>query len=317
MPGKKDKAPRSPVGLIGLGLMGLAMAERLHQAGFVVIGWDLAPKARAAFKRRSGRASDNAAQVFERCDRVLLALPDSHVVAAMLSEVTSTLHPGHVILDTSTGDPQAAVQLAALLASSGVHYLDATISGSSEQLSHGDVLVMAGGSKAAFRQCAGLFRAFARETIHTGPSGSGAKMKLVTNLVLGLNRAALAEGLNFADALELDGRKTLAILRASMAYSRIMDTKGEKMLQRNFKPQARLSQHLKDVRLMIAAAKQAGAKLPLSEVHRRILETAEAAGLGQLDNSAIIRITGTLGSGAARHRHGPSTRRNGVSRAGE
>ena len=117
-------------------------------------------------------------------------------------------------------------------------------------------------------------------------------MKLVTNLVLGLNRAALAEGLAFGRALGLPGEQTLAILRESMAYSRIMDAKGQKMLRRNFKPQARLSQHLKDVRLMLSAAAVAGARLPLSETHRRLLERAESAGFGHLDNSAIILVMG-------------------------
>jgi 3-hydroxyisobutyrate dehydrogenase-like beta-hydroxyacid dehydrogenase len=315
MPGKKTTAPRPLVGLIGLGLMGLALADRLHRAGFTVMGWDIAPKARAAFKKHGGLSSDGAAPVFQQCDRILLTLPDSHVVATVLHEVRRFIHPGHVILDTSTGDPQAAVQLAASLAPAAARYLDATISGSSEQVGRGEVLVMAGGSKPAYDRCADLFRAFARQTIHTGPCGSGAQMKLVTNLVLGLNRAALAEGLNFAGALKLNGRKTLAILRASMAYSRIMDTKGEKMLRRDFKPQARLSQHLKDVRLMIAAAKQSGARLPLSETHRRILETAEAAGLGQLDNSAIIRVNGTPPPDSARdpQRHRP--RPNGTARS--
>jgi 3-hydroxyisobutyrate dehydrogenase-like beta-hydroxyacid dehydrogenase len=107
----------------------------------------------------------------------------------------------------------------------------------------------------------------------------------------------LAEGLVFARALALDGEQTLAILRASMAYSRIMDVKGEKMLLRDFKPQAKLSQHLKDVRLMLAAAAKSGTKLPFSETHRALLEAAEATGLGQLDNSAVIRaIEGMKGS---------------------
>ena len=118
-------------------------------------------------------------------------------------------------------------------------------------------------------------------------------MKLVTNLVLGLNRAALAEGLAFAESLGLDASRALTVLGESMAYSRVMDTKGAKMVQGNFTPQAKLSQHLKDVRLILEAAGGAGAELPLSQAHRLLLEAAEAAGLGELDNSAIIRAIKT------------------------
>ena len=281
-----------PIGLIGLGLMGSAMAERLLAAGHVVIGWDISPKGRAIFAKLGGTLATNTTEVFSRCHKVLLSLPDSKITRAVLREATPALRRDHIIADTSTGDPRDAIQLGRQLASAGARYLDATISGNSDQVRRAEVLVMVGGHKPAFKLCENIFATVAARTIHTGLVGSAAQMKLVTNLVLGLNRAALAEGLVFARALKLDGNKALEILRASMAYSRIMDVKGEKMLRGDFKPQARLSQHLKDVRLMIAAAKKSGTKLPLSETHRQILSAAEAAGYGQLDNSAIIRVIG-------------------------
>ena len=114
-------------------------------------------------------------------------------------------------------------------------------------------------------------------------------MKLVTNLVLGLNRAALAEGLVFAQMLGLDPQPTLEALMVSASYSRVMDAKGVKMLSGDFNPQARLSQHLKDVRLMLAAAHANSQELPLTQAHRLLLERAEGLGCGALDNSAIIR----------------------------
>jgi 3-hydroxyisobutyrate dehydrogenase-like beta-hydroxyacid dehydrogenase len=129
-----------------------------------------------------------------------------------------------------------------------------------------------------------------QSVFHVGPCGSAAKMKLISNLVLGLNRAALAEGLAFAEAIGIPPAAALPVLTGSMAYSRAMDVKGRKMIERDFSVQARLSQHLKDVRLMLRAAAKAGMTLPLSDVHRQLMERAEAAGLGDLDNSAIIEI---------------------------
>lgn len=114
-------------------------------------------------------------------------------------------------------------------------------------------------------------------------------MKLVVNLVLGLNRAVLAEGLAFAKAQGLDPAFTLEVLRSGAAYSRAMDTKGDKMVREDFTPQARLAQHLKDVRLILAAGHECRAKLPLSGVHEQLLNALAAAGCGDLDNSAIIR----------------------------
>jgi 3-hydroxyisobutyrate dehydrogenase-like beta-hydroxyacid dehydrogenase len=122
-------------------------------------------------------------------------------------------------------------------------------------------------------------------------------MKLLSNLVLGLNRAALAEGLAFAEAIGLEPAPALDVLMGTMAYSRTMDTKGQKMIDRDFQTQARLSQHLKDVRLMLESAADAGLTLPLTETHCRLLKKAEAAGFGDADNSAIIQAFRS-GSGA-------------------
>jgi 3-hydroxyisobutyrate dehydrogenase-like beta-hydroxyacid dehydrogenase len=300
MPRRSPTRRTRSIGLIGLGLMGNAMAARLLGAGFTVVGFDIASKARTGFRTMGGQLARDNRDIFTRCDRVLLSLPDSKITGAVLREVAPALRYGHIIADTSTGDPQDAIAFSQQLAATGALYLDTTISGNSDQVRRGEVVTMIGGSKHGFNQCAKTLRAFAKLAIHTGPVGSAAQMKLVTNLVLGLNRAALAEGLVFARTLGLDAKLTLAVLRSSMAYSHIMDVKGEKMLSGDFKPQARLSQHLKDVRLMLASAKESSVALPLSDTHRKILEAAEAAGLGQLDNSAIIRVIGAPLSKSAR-----------------
>ena len=296
-----------PIGLIGLGLMGSAIAERLFAAGHSVLGWDIALKARTHLTRLAGTVARDAEEVFTQCDHILLSLPDSRITRSVFRAAAPFLRNAHVIADTTTGNPQDAIALSRQLSRTGATYLEATISGNSDQVRRGEVLVMVGGPKPAFDRIKELFATFAARTIYTGNSGSAAQMKLVTNLVLGLNRPALAEGLVFARALKLDGQHTLKILRSSMAYSRIMDVKGEKMLRGDFKPQARLSQHLKDVRLMLSAAAKAHTKLPLSETHRKLLSAAQAAGFGQLDNSAIIRVIGAPTSKPARSNGEPAS----------
>lgn len=275
------------IGLIGTGLMGTAVAERLHAAGFGVLGWDRDP---ARLASSGAEPAESAAAVVKSCDGLVLSLPDSRVVEAVLNEVVAELRPGQVILDTTTGEPGDAARFAERLRPLGVAYLDTTISGSSEQLRRGEALCMVGGEAADFARCAGLFAALGGPAIHVGGSGDGAKMKLVTNLVLGLNRAALAEGLALAEAMGFDLRQTLQVLQSSAAASRIMDSKGEKMIAREFSPVARLSQHLKDVRLIQQAGGSAGLHLPLTEAHRQLLEEAERTGLGTQDNSAVIEV---------------------------
>ncbi len=277
-----------PLGIIGLGLLGSAMAERLKLAGYELVGWDVAADRRDAFVQLGGRAAGSAAEVAAACDTILLSLPDSKIVEQVIAEIAPELRDGMLIVDTTTGDPDAVEAIGQKPAEQGVSYLDATVAGSSAQAKQGDVIIMVGGDAAAYEAAGDLFGALARQSFHVGPSGAGSRMKLVLNLVLGLNRAALAEGLTFAESLGLEPRRALEILQSSAAYSRVMDSKGEKMLSADFTPQARLSQHLKDVRLMLAAAARAGIELPLSELHRTLLERAEEAGYGAADNSAII-----------------------------
>ena len=278
------------VGLIGIGLMGSALAERVLGGGMKVVGYDIRPARCVLLTDLGGNAVDDANAVAARCNRILLSLPDSAVVEQVLDEIADRLRPGQIIVDTSTGEPGRAAALGERLGRLDVAYLDATVSGSSAQVRTADVTLMVGGSRSAFDRCLDLFNLFSRRAFHVGGCGGGSMMKLVTNLVLGLNRAALAEGLSFARALGLDGGKTLDVLRESMAYSRTMDTKGEMMVTGQFEAQAKLSQHLKDVRLILEAGTETGAELPLSRTHRELLELAEAAGLGQLDNSAIIQV---------------------------
>lgn len=278
-----------PVGLIGLGLLGTEIAKRLLSGVQSLVGWDLAAD-RCTMALATGlQVTNGVAEVFSHCEVIVVCLPSDRIVREVLEQNWVHLRPGLRIIDTSTGDPQAAAQITAKLAEGGIEYIDATVSGSSVQLEAGEAVLMVGATDEAFRASLPLLRLLSDKVFHTGPPGSGATMKLVTNLVLGLNRAALAEGLAFARSLGLDLSSTLTLLRESMAYSRIMDTKGEKMIHGDFTPQAKLSQHLKDVRLMLAAATRSGLRLPLSETHRTQLERAESLGWGDFDNSALIQ----------------------------
>lgn len=279
------------VGLVGLGLMGRAFAQRLRAAGWEIVGFDVAPACRAQARKLGVRLVRSNAAVFRECDPVLLSLPTLRETKLVLRDARPALRDGHLILDTTTGEPEQAEAIHHHLAAQSVSYLDATISGNSEQVVSGDdVLTMVGGDAEAFAAARLLLRVLTPRVRHVGPSGSGARMKLVTNLVLGLNRAVLAEGLCFAEQLGFTRRAALDVLMDSKAYSTVMDTKGEKMVNEDFTPQARLSQHLKDVRLMLQAAKARRFKLPLTQVHRQLLEAAEAAGFGALDNSALIKV---------------------------
>jgi 3-hydroxyisobutyrate dehydrogenase-like beta-hydroxyacid dehydrogenase len=274
--------------MVGLGLLGSALAERFLHAGAAVTGFDLDPQRRQVLADLGGRPVSEVRAVLPHVDYLVLSLPDSIVVASVLADL-ARLPPGLVIVDTTTGDPDQTAAFGTELASAGVHYIDATVAGSSTQARNGDVVLMVGGDQAIVDRCSELFRCFARQWFHVGPCGAGARLKLVVNLVLGLNRAVLAEGLSFARACSIEPGLALEVLKAGPAYARVMDSKGRKMIEEDFRCEAKLSQHLKDVRLILAAGEQHNAELPFSAIHELLLIRLEQAGLGDADNSAIIK----------------------------
>lgn len=279
----------SQVGLIGLGLLGTALAERLLKAGFLVYGYDTDQAAVSCLEELGGCGVAGLNDLVRAANPVLLCLPDSDIVSGVLRDLLPKLSGIGTIIDLTTGDPRTTTQLAAELTANGHVLLDAPVLGSSQVVRDGQAVLMVGGPANEFRRWQPLWHAISTSVFHTGPVGSGQQMKLVANLVLGLNRAALAEGLHLASACGLNLPAVLDILKSGASYSRAMDAKGARMIERNFQPQARLSQHLKDVRLILQQAQTANTRLPLSETHQQLLIKAEASGYGAMDNSAVIQ----------------------------
>ena len=283
---------RETVGLVGIGLVGTALAERFLAAGLGVVGFDVERQRCAHLEALGGTAVESAAAVAYSVRRVALSLPTTEVVRSVVDGRAGILEadplPEYVI-DTTTGDPDGTMLVSSLLAARGVTYLDATISGSSQQVRAGEAVFMVGGTRDALAACADVFDAVSSRVFHVGPTGSGCRAKLASNLVLGLNRLALAEGLVFAEQMGLEPKPFLELLMSSVACSAIMESKGPKMVAGEFAPQARLRQHRKDVAIILSYAQMVGQVLPLSRAHLDVLDRAVEAGDGDLDNSAVIR----------------------------
>jgi 3-hydroxyisobutyrate dehydrogenase-like beta-hydroxyacid dehydrogenase len=280
----------SPIGLIGIGLLGTALAERMFAGGLTLVGYDCDAAAGDRLRTLGGRFTAKPGDVAAECNQIVFCLPDSHVVADVVNELDAQLAQGKLIIDATTGDPDATTPLAVRLASRGVGYIDATIAGSSEQARRGEAVVIIGGEADNLRRADRVLRTWSDHRFHVGAAGSGARLKLVVNLVLGLNRAVLAEGLALANCCGVDPAAALDVLKATPAYSRVMDTKGSKMIRADYSPQARLAQHLKDVRLIRDLASRHKALTPLSDVHEDLLQAAVELGYADADNSAIIEV---------------------------
>ncbi|MHA1565483.1 MAG: NAD(P)-dependent oxidoreductase [Alphaproteobacteria bacterium] len=275
------------IGLIGMGLLGGAIAERLAAAEYKLLGYDKDPERLAEVSGNLTPAPD-ANAVFGAADIVLLSLPHGGIVASVLELAAPVLRPDQLVLDTTTGTPEQATAAAALLRRSQARYVDATVAGSSQQLRDRAATMFIGAAENDLGAGHAVIDALTSRPFYLGAIGQAARFKLVHNLILGLNRAALAEALLFGQSMGIAPADTLRILEQTPAASTVMQTKGHKMVTRDYAPQALISQHLKDVRLILEQAKTHGAPTPLSAVHRRILERAEARGFGDADNSAVI-----------------------------
>ena len=262
------------IGILGLGLIGSAVAARLNAADYKIVGFDPAvPKMQGV----TSVCSPN--EVFSRSEFVILCLPDGNYVQAVIDEVQSIIHERHLIINTTTGDanrPHAQM-------------IEATIGGSSALLRDGAAPLFLGGYKAQISCAQPILDILSSRSFHLGDFGAGAKFKLIHNMAIGLNRAVAAETLCFAEALGFDLNQSLDILLQSPASSTAMAAKGQKMIEAEYQPpQARLAQHLKDVRLILAAAEETSTKVPLTQLHEELLSRAESRGFGNADNGAII-----------------------------
>ena len=284
-------ADASPVAIIGLGLMGEVYARRLIDARIPVTGFDVDAAKRARLAEIGGRPVGSIAELAARARCIVIAVYSTDQVEDVIeNHLLPVLGDGsnRIVLCMSTCDPDRVAALAARVVPRGIRYLDVPVSGTSDQVRRGDGVALIGGDSAVADEVAPVLEALFARRFHVGKIGDGGRAKLAVNLILGLNRLALAEGLVFAERLGLDPAAFLAVARGSASYSQVMDTKGEKMVRGDFSPEGRAKQTLKDCHIMLDQAAAVGQKLSMLEVHADVLDGCVRAGEGELDNSVII-----------------------------
>jgi 3-hydroxyisobutyrate dehydrogenase-like beta-hydroxyacid dehydrogenase len=288
------------IAVIGVGLMGSSLAKHLLSAGYSVTVHDTDPSKVDALLKLGARKASSPEDIAPEVDVMMLSLPNSHVVNDVVANALKLFEKGRkgqILVDCSTPDPDLSMALAARLREKGIEMLDGTISGTSEMFAVKDAIFMVGGSEAAFNACEPLFRAAARNAYYMGANGTGGNTKLVVNLVLSLNRMALAEGLTLAAKAGLDPAQALKVLQDSAAASRAMEQKGERMVKRNFaKPASELSTSYKDARLILGLGAKLDCPLPLMSLYVQALASEISKGRKHLDPATIIQFYSELAS---------------------
>ncbi len=277
------------VGVIGLGLMGTALSARLMDAGIIPIGFDIDAKRSREFGVAGGELAVSATALAARCRTIIVAVYGAGQVDKLLAELERSEYLKQTaMICTTTCAPDEIAAIAERAAASGVALLEAPISGTSAEVREGSALALVAGDADAVEAAATVLDVIAPKRVKVGGIGDASRTKLALNLILQNNRAALAEGIVFAERLGLDPRLFLSIARESAAYSSVMDTKGEKMLMRDFTPQSHISQTLKDAELILAEGRRRSLQLPVTSAQTDLLRAAIALRGGECDSSAII-----------------------------
>ncbi len=282
------------VGIAGLGLMGTACATRLAGAGLALVGYDVDAGRREAFAG-PGRSAARSLADLAACDVVVLAVFDTAQVEEVVEGEGGLLQAaragGHrpVVLCTSTCDPDRLAALGQRCDAAGLAFAEMPVSGTSGTLARGEAVGLVAGHEADLSRAAPVLEALCPSRHVLGAVGNGSRAKLAVNLVLGLNRSALAEGLVFAGQLGLDPERFLDVLIGSAAYSRVMQVKGTMMATRTFEPlQGKVDQSLKDFRLILAQAAARGQALPFASVYAGLLDDCVNRGEAGRDNAFIV-----------------------------
>jgi putative dehydrogenase len=272
--------------------MGTACAGRLRGAGFEVLGYDVDPRKLDGLRSLGGRAAGAIAEVARECDQVVLAVFDTGQVEEAVEGLLAARPadaPALAVICVSTCDPDRIAALAGRLSPGRLQFIESPVSGTSDQVARGDALGLVAGDRSAIEGARGVIEAIAPRWHHLGAAGNGGRAKLAINLILGINRAGLAEGLVFAERMGLPLDSFLSVARDSAAYSQVMDIKGRKMVGGEFSPQGYVHQSLKDFSLMLAQARRLKQQLPLGETYKSLMEGCVARGEAELDNSAVIK----------------------------
>ncbi|TAK07946.1 NAD(P)-dependent oxidoreductase [bacterium] len=279
------------IGIIGVGLLGSAVASRLLQGKFEVKGYDTRPEQVKALQPQGLIAAESIAEAAAKADAVFTILPSLESVEAAILGVGGLIETAPqraTLIQMSTISPELTRRLAKAAAAKGLGFLDTPMSGTSAMVARGDCAIFVAGDRARADGCRPIFDAIAKKTHYVGDVGLASLAKLATNLLVGLNTAALAEALVLGAKGGLAPAVLLDILKESAAASKMVEVRGPLMVSHRFDAQMKVDLFLKDFKLILEEGLRLGVPLPLTSVTQQLATATAAAGRGEEDLAAIV-----------------------------
>jgi 3-hydroxyisobutyrate dehydrogenase-like beta-hydroxyacid dehydrogenase len=288
---EESQMAQQTVGMIGLGIMGSAMSYNLGRAGVRVVGYDVAPRARAAHRRSGGAVARSPREVASRADIIISSLPSARALAEVSADLAKSSKRGTVIVETSTLPIGVKTAAREALAKRGVTLLDCPLSGTGAQARAKDLLIYVSGERAAYNKIAPVLPGFTSAAYYVGPFGAGSKMKFVANLLVAIHNVAAAEAMVLGMKAGLDPALILKVVAGGAGGSRMFQVRGPMMVKGDYS-QATMKNEVwqKDMTIIGDFARSLDCPTPLFAASAPIYNAAMAMGLGKEDTGAVCKV---------------------------
>ncbi len=283
----------TPLGFLGLGVMGGPMARNLVKAGYPVSGFDTDAGRQERFVAAGGKGAKSVAEAGQGAEVALLSLPTGDVVREVVtapSGLLTVMKSGTVIVDLSTTEPKVAQDCAAAAAAKGVVFLDGPVSGGEQGAVDAALSIMVGGDAPAFARVKPILSCLGKSVVHMGGSGMGQATKLINNMIVAANFASVCEAWALAAKVGLDPAVLHQAIKGGWAGSRVMEETVPRLLARNFVPGGSVDIMTKDVGYALNMARTANVPVPVTALAHELFRMAKAQGKGPEAQPVLIQL---------------------------
>ena len=285
------------VGIIGLGIMGGAIARNLVERGWAVAGFDTEPMRRSELERSGVTIADGAASVAARAAIIMTSLPNADAANAVATQIAGCGQPARIVVELSTLTIADKLHFKAILEPAGHIALDCPLSGTGAQAAVRDLVVYASGDSAAIARCHDLFADFAKQSADLGAYGNGSRMKFVANHLVAIHNVASAEAMLLAERAGLDLNQVIEMVAPGAGGSRMFQMRAPMMAKRCYEPATmRISTWKKDMAIIAEFASELGCETPLFTTTQPVYAQAMAMGLGDQDTAAVFEVLKASGT---------------------
>jgi 3-hydroxyisobutyrate dehydrogenase-like beta-hydroxyacid dehydrogenase len=279
------------VGIIGLGIMGGAIARNLIERGWAVVGFDTEPSRRTELELAGVTIVDGAGAVASHATMIMTSLPNADAANTVATQIARCGQPARIVIELSTLTIADKLHFRAILEPAGHIALDCPLSGTGAQAAVRDLVVYASGDSAAIARCRSLFADFAKQSADLGAYGNGSRMKFVANHLVAIHNVASAEAMTLAERAGLDLNQVIEMVAPGAGGSRMFQMRAPMMANRSYEPATmRISTWQKDMAIIAEFASELGCETPLFTTTQPVYAQAMAMGLGNQDTAAVFEV---------------------------